>query len=81
MESWRGERKYNPTEGLILHWDWLLNVPKKYEKCRLTWGMFLRGQTLNKPTIIDDHICVTDNFRQNFCMFGEHNFVYDVIVN
>lgn len=49
MESWRGEKKYNPTEGLVIHWDWCLNVPKKYDRCRLTWGMFLRGSTLNKP--------------------------------
>lgn len=43
MESWRGEKKYNPTEGLVIHWDWCLNVPKKYDRCRLSWGMFLRG--------------------------------------
>lgn len=43
MEGWRGERKYQPEEGLVIHWDWVLNVPKRYEKCRLTWGIFLKG--------------------------------------
>ncbi|CAD8177252.1 unnamed protein product [Paramecium octaurelia] len=81
MESWRGEKKYNPTEGLVIHWDWCLNVPKKYDRCRLTWGMFLRGQTLNKPQIVEDHMCISDGYRVNYCMFNEHQYVYDVIPN
>lgn len=81
IDGWRGERKYQPGEGLVIHWDWCLNVPKKYEKCRLTWGIFLKGVTLHRPKSVDDHLCVSDGYRVNYCMFGEHNFVYDIVAN
>lgn len=81
MESWRAEKKYQPHEGLVIHWDWCLNVPKKYEKCKLTWGVFLKGQTLHKPSFVEDHMCASDGYRVNYCMFGEHNFVYDIVAN
>ena len=32
MDAWRGERKYNPAEGLVIHWDWCLNVPKMFNE-------------------------------------------------
>ncbi len=81
MEGWRGERKYFPEEGLVINWDWVLNVPKKYEKCRLTWGIFLKGQTLSRPSVIEDRICIGEGYRNNSCMLNQHNFVYDVIAN
>jgi hypothetical protein len=43
MEGWRSERRYQPSEGFVVHWDWCLNVPRKYERSRITWGIFLKG--------------------------------------
>lgn len=81
MDGWRGERRYHPGEGLVVHWDWCLNVPKKYEKCKLTWGIFLKGTTLHRPKSVEDHLCMSDGHRVNYCMFGEHCFVYDIVAN
>lgn len=43
MDGWKNERRYQSYEGFVINWDWCMNIPKKYDRCKITWGIFLKG--------------------------------------
>lgn len=43
MLGYTAERRYDPLEGFQLHIDFVLGLPKKYNKCRITYGVFCKG--------------------------------------
>ena len=55
-----------------------MNVPKKYDRCKITWGIFLKGKTIFRPQTVQDHLCASSGHKVNMCMIREHAFVYDI---
>lgn len=43
MLGFTSERRYDPLEGFVIHWDFVLGLPKKYQKCKVTYGIFCKG--------------------------------------
>ena len=78
MQAMQNPRKYNLLEGLIFYWDWTMNLPKKYEKSQLTFGIFKKGETLLAPKTLNDCVTRQLNYNSNICHYYDRDHIYDI---
>ena len=77
----RAERRYDPTEGFVIHWDYCLGVPKRYDYMQLVYGIYMNGEEVYSPSLINPHDCETDTSATNRCIFGESHHVTQIPAN
>jgi len=65
----------------VVHWDFVLALPKRYDLIRLTFGVFCKGETYYAPRIIEDHKCEPEDYNKNKCVIAEKDHVYDIPAN
>ncbi len=75
------EMKYDPTEGFIIHWDYCLGVPKRNDSCQIVYGIYINGDEVYAPRLIDPHPCEIDTSITNRCIFGESHHILDIPAN
>lgn len=76
-----GDRHYDNFEGFLIHWDFILALPKKYDSVRLTFGVFCKGETYYAPRMIEDHSTESEDYNRNKCVIAEKDHVYDIPAN
>ena len=72
---------YDPTEGFIIHWDYLLSVPKRNDSCQIVYGIYINGEEVYPPSMIDPKACEVDTSVTNRCIFGENHAVSEIPAN
>ena len=72
---------YDPTEGFIIHWDYLLSVPKRNDSCQIVYGIYINGEEVYPPSMIDPHACEVDTSVTNRCIFGENHAISEIPAN
>lgn len=72
---------YDPTEGLVIHWDYLLSVPKKNDSCQIVYGIYINGNEVYPPSMIEPHACEVDTSVTNRCIFGQSHPVSEIPAN
>ena len=75
------ERKYDPLEGILIHWDYSLGIPKRNDYCRIVYGVYCNGEEIYAPRLIDAHDTEIDTSVSNRCIFGESHLVADIPAN
>lgn len=71
-------RKYSPFEGFVVHFDFITDIPKKFESGNLTYGIYASGQTLVAPKSTDTHFTQQEDKHSAKMMMGEKHSIYDV---
>jgi len=74
-------RVYDPTEGFIISWDYLLSVPKKNDSCQIVYGIYINGDEVHPPSMIEPKACEVDTSVTNRCIFGENHPVSEIPAN
>ena len=46
-------QKYRTTDGFIVYWDFVLNLPKEHKKLQIIYGIYNRGMTVFEPRLFD----------------------------
>jgi len=72
---------YDPTEGFIISWDYLLSVPKKNDHCQIVYGIYINGDEVHPPSMIEPKACEVDTSVTNRCIFGEDHPVSEIPAN
>jgi hypothetical protein len=44
-----GERGYDPNDGFIVHWDYVLGLKRRTNYAQLVFGIYNRGETMYAP--------------------------------
>lgn len=81
LQTNKVEQKYDPTEGFIIHWDYCLGIPKRNDSCQLVYGIYINGDEVYAPRLIDPHPCEIDTSITNRCIFGESHHIMDIPAN
>lgn len=77
----RADRKYDPTEGLVIHWDYCLGLPKRTDHLQLVYGIYINGEEVFAPRLIEPHSCEVDTSQTNRCIIGESHLAPDIPAN
>ena len=77
----RGERLYDPVEGFVIRWDYILGIPKRADTIRALYGIYVNGEEAYAPRLIEKHGCETDTAATNRCIIGESHHLTDVPAN
>mgnify|MGYP000882203550 FL=1 len=77
----RADRKYDPTEGLVIHWDYCLGVPKRTDYLQMVYGIYINGEEVYAPRMIEPHDCEVDTSQTNRCIIGESHHALDIPAN
>lgn len=72
---------YDPTEGFIIHWDYLLSVPKRNDSCQVVYGIYINGNEVYPPSMVEPHPCEVDTSVTNRCIFGKSHPVAEIPAN
>mmetsp|Transcript_29187 Transcript_29187/g.26582 ORF Transcript_29187/g.26582 Transcript_29187/m.26582 type:complete len:144 (+) Transcript_29187:748-1179(+) len=81
LQPTKTEHRYDPTEGFIIHWDYALGIPKRNDSCQVVYGIYINGDEVYAPRLIDPHPCEIDTSITNRCIFGESHHVLDIPAN
>ena len=72
---------YDPTEGFVIHWDYLLAVPKRHDSCQVVYGIYINGDEVYPPSMIEPHPCEIDTSVTNRCIFGKNHPISEIPAN
>ncbi|KAL4486755.1 hypothetical protein ABPG72_006587 [Tetrahymena utriculariae] len=78
LNNLHGSRKYHPFEGFTIFWDWVVNLPKKYDSCKLQWGLFKKSEVIVSPKYIEERQAIAMNFNSKQVVWGDRDHVYDI---
>jgi hypothetical protein len=75
------ERKYDPSEGFLVHWDYCLGLPKSEDYASIVYGIYNNGETIFSPTNISPHFCDNESSKTKMCIFGEKSEMQEIPAN
>lgn len=81
LNASKGERMYDPREGFVIHWDYCLGVPKRMDYIQMVYGIYINGEEVYAPRMIDPLDCEVDTSATNRCIMGESHHLTDVPAN
>lgn len=77
----RGSHKYDPSEGMVIHWDFVLGLPRRNDYAQMVFGIYCNGGILYSPKLVEPHDCEVETSLTNRCVFGESHQIFDVPAN
>lgn len=77
----KGERQYDPREGFIVHWDYCLGIPKRMDYIQLVYAIYVNGEEVYAPRMVEPHDCEIDTSATNRCIIGENHHLQDIPAN
>lgn len=78
MNNLHGSRKYHAFEGFTVFWDWVVNLPKKYDSCKIQWGLFKKSEVIVAPKFTEERSAKVQNFNCKTVIWGDRDHVYDI---
>lgn len=64
--------KYHPRNGVVIHFDYMLELPNKYSMARIVYGVFKSGMVLTPSRAIpwaDVKKKGSEGLDRGFCVF------------
>lgn len=77
----RGEKKYDPLDGFVIHWDYGLGIPKRVDSCQIVFGVYINSDEVYPAKLIEPHPCEVDTAVTNRCIFGNSYPISDIPAN
>lgn len=66
---------------MIIHWDYILGIPRRFEYCSQVFGIFCNGEEIYSPKQVDTKDCEVQTSDYNRCLIGESYQIFDVPAN
>ncbi|EGR29433.1 hypothetical protein IMG5_155830 [Ichthyophthirius multifiliis] len=73
-----GLKQYDQNDGLVIHWDYILGLPKRNNFAQVVFGVFNNGDTLYTPKIVDAKDCEVESAETVRCIIGDSHQVFDI---
>lgn len=71
-------REYDPNNGLVIHFEFMNGIPKKYDFIKSIFAIYARGEMLYTPKLLDGRKCEPDTVYSEKCVFDETFNIYDI---
>ena len=73
------ERKFRPSTGFLIYWDYILNLAKEFKQVQLVYGIYNRGMTIFEPRLVPLTDTI-DTTHPSFCqaIFNINHLVRDI---
>lgn len=62
---------YDPNEGFIVHWDYILGLPKRTNYAQIVFGIYNHGETMYSPKLVDPHDTEVESSNTVRCIIGD----------
>ena len=71
--------KYDPQEGFLVYFDYILNLIKEFKKVQIVYGIYNWGSTVFEPRLVD-LTWVNDTTHPNFSqvIYDINHWIWDV---
>ncbi|CAD8068103.1 unnamed protein product [Paramecium sonneborni] len=69
---------YDPAEGLVIHWDYVLGLPRKTKLAQFVFAVFNNMQQLNQPKLIEPYDCEIEGESSTRVLIGETSQLYEI---
>ncbi|KAL4441575.1 hypothetical protein ABPG74_021507 [Tetrahymena malaccensis] len=76
-----GIKQYDQNDGLVIHWDYILGLPKRTNFSQVVFGIFNRSDTLYAPKIVDPKECEVESSETVRCIIGDSHQIFDIPPN
>ncbi|CAD8165584.1 unnamed protein product [Paramecium pentaurelia] len=77
-EARKESHLYDPAEGLVIHWDYVLGLPRKTKLAQFVFAVFNNMQQLNQPKLIEPYDCEIEGESSNRVLIGETSQLYEI---
>lgn len=75
------DKRYDPLEGFVIHWDYALGIPKRNDSCQIVFGIYINGDEVCPAKLIGPYPCEVDTAATNRCILGNSFPINDVPAN
>ena len=77
----KAENRYDPLDGLVIYWDYALGIPKRNDSCQIVFGIYINGDEIYPPKLVEPHPCEIDTAVTNRCILGNSYPMNDIPAN